>query len=219
MAEILSMPDAEVLLYRGFFPAPASDRFLEVLRSTIAWQQEHLRLYGRRLPMPRLTAWYGDEGTSYTYSGHTRQPQAWTPLLLAIKLQVEAVAAVVFNSVLLNLYRDGQDSVAWHSDDEPELGQEPVIGSVSFGATRQFQFKHKQHQALRTHIALTHGSLLLMRGATQHHWLHRIPKTTTVHSPRINLTFRLIQSSWRSHAPSRTPQHQRATKNPGLPSG
>ena len=139
-----------------------------------------------------MTAWYGDAGKTYCYSGITVEPIPWTPLLLSIKTRVEAVANTTFNSVLLNYYRGEQDSVSWHSDDEPELGQNPVIASVSFGATRKFQFKHKTNPDLRAAIDLTPGSLLIMAGATQHFWKHQIPKTTKPVGARINLTFRVI---------------------------
>jgi alkylated DNA repair dioxygenase AlkB len=120
------------------------------------------------------------------------KPHKWNNDLLRIKDKIEKIAKVNFNSVLLNLYRNGADSVAWHADDEPELGINPVIASVSFGETRIFQFKHQENQALKSQIALENGSLLLMQGTTQHKWLHQIPKTTKILKPRINLTFRII---------------------------
>lgn len=192
MLTTLPMPDAEVLFYSAFFPVDAADATFARLRDEIAWTQQTIGTPAGRVPLPRLTAWYGDEGTTYRYSGIVQHPLAWTPLLTAIKTRVETAAETTFNSVLLNYYRDGRDSVSWHSDDEPELGQNPVIASVTFGAARQFQFKHKTQPQMRTTVELTHGSLLLMRGATQHHWLHRIPKTTQSLDGRINLTFRQI---------------------------
>jgi alkylated DNA repair dioxygenase AlkB len=191
--EILPMPDAEVLFYREFYTASESDDLFEELTRTISWKQETIRIMGGTTPIPRLTAWYGDEGKLYSWSGITQHPHPWTPALLRMKERVEAAAAVRFYSVLLNLYRDGRDSVGWHSDDEPELGENPVIASVSLGAARSFQFKHKHNPALRHTIELTHGSLLLMRGATQHFWKHQIPKTAKPCGPRINLTFRVIR--------------------------
>jgi alkylated DNA repair dioxygenase AlkB len=188
------MPDAEVIFYREFFTLAESDALFEELSSQIEWKQERIWFLGGERLLPRLTAWYGDAGKSYTYSNLTLHPLPWTPALLRMKERVESVAGVQFNSVLLNLYRDGRDSVSWHSDDEPELGQNPVIASVSFGAARRFQFKHKRKPELRQTVDLTHGSLLLMRGATQHYWKHQIPKTTRPVDPRINLTFRVIQS-------------------------
>lgn len=191
--ETLNMPDAEVLFYRDFFTASESDAFFQDLSQKIAWKQESIRFSGKVIPLPRLTAWYGDAGKSYRYSGITVHPEPWTPTLLQIKGRVEEVSVVQFNSVLLNFYRGERDSVSWHSDDEPELGTNPVIASVSFGAARKFQFKHKHNADLRSAVELTHGSLLLMRGATQHFWKHQIPKTTKPLGPRINLTFRIIR--------------------------
>jgi alkylated DNA repair dioxygenase AlkB len=187
------MADADVIFYRTFFTEAQSNDFYKELDSNANWKQEKIKLYGKLIDLPRLTAWYGDEGKSYTYSGITVTPDPWMPALLEIKKEIEVVSGVNFNSVLLNLYRGARDSVGWHSDDEPELGRNPVIGSVSFGATRSFQFKHKHNDAQRREIALPHGSYLLMRGPTQHYWLHQVPKKTKVHEPRINLTFRVIK--------------------------
>ncbi len=188
----LQMRDAEVLFYPAFFTQAESDAYLDDLTHHIAWKQETINILGAAVPIPRLTAWYGDEGNSYRWSGITQHPHPWTPTLLRMKVRIEQAAGVSFNSVLLNLYRDGRDSVAWHSDDEPELGRNPVIASVSFGAERRFQFKHKHNPDLRQAIDLTHGSLLLMRGTTQHFWKHQIPKTKQPCGARINLTFRTI---------------------------
>jgi alkylated DNA repair dioxygenase AlkB len=193
ISSVNAMPDADIVFYHDFFSVMESDMFFEELLAHSVWKQEHIRLWGRTIALPRLTAWYGDAEKSYTYSGLTVHPHPWTPTLLAIKRRIEMVAEARFNSVLLNLYRDGRDSVSWHSDDEPELGQNPVIGSVSFGAIRRFQFKHKDISTHRTSIDLPHGSLLLMQGATQQYWLHRLPKTTRSCGARINLTFRVIQ--------------------------
>jgi alkylated DNA repair dioxygenase AlkB len=189
---LYALPDAEIWLYPAFLSAEESDAFFRDLLDHRAWQQEMIRIFGKVMAVPRLTAWYGDAGKSYAYSGIAHHPQPWTPTLRAIKHRIETVADVQFTSVLLNLYRNGRDSVGWHSDDESALGQHPVIGSVSFGTTRCFQLKHKQMSAQRTSIDLAHGSFLLMQGATQQHWLHRIPKTARACGPRINLTFRVI---------------------------
>jgi alkylated DNA repair dioxygenase AlkB len=191
--QALDMPDAEVLFYRDFFKLTESASLFHELETTIHWEQTSFKLGGKDIPVPRLTAWYGDAGKFYSYSGITLHPYPWIPLLSNIKARVESVTDARFNSVLLNLYRHGNDSVAWHSDDEPELGHNPVIASVSFGATRRFQFKHKNNPDLRAVIDLTPGSLLLMQGATQHFWKHQIPKTKKPTEPRINLTFRIIQ--------------------------
>jgi alkylated DNA repair dioxygenase AlkB len=190
--ERLEMPDADVIFYRTFFTEAQSNALYEELYSNTSWKQEKIKLYGKLIELPRLTAWYGDEGKSYMYSGITVTANPWIPVLREIKKEIEAVSGVIFNSVLLNLYRGERDSVAWHSDDEPELGRDPIIGSVSFGATRSFQFKHKD-KTLRRKIDLSHGSYLLMSGPTQHFWLHQVPKETEPRGERINLTFRIIK--------------------------
>ena len=191
----LSLPDAELVFYPALLPPQDNDRFFACLMTTISWQQDWITLYGRSLPQPRLTAWYGDAGKTYTYSGITMQPSPWTENLLNLKATVEAVSGVTFNSVLLNLYRDGNDSMGWHSDDEPELGQNPVIGSLSLGGTRRFRLRHRVQTGLKHELELTSGSFLLMQGTTQHYWQHHIPKTRRCVSPRINLTFRRILQS------------------------
>ena len=190
--QTLDLPDGEVFLYPGFFPAPEADRLLQELGDATAWRQDTIRLYGKTIDVPRLTAWYGDEGTRYIYSGIENVPLPWTPPLLEVKRAVEPPCGVVFNSVLLNRYRTGKDSVSWHADDEPEFGARPVIASVSFGGTRCFQLKHKTRRELKASVALTHGSLLIMRGGTQANWLHQIPKTAKRVEERLNLTFRAI---------------------------
>ncbi|MBF2027801.1 MAG: alpha-ketoglutarate-dependent dioxygenase AlkB [Oscillatoriales cyanobacterium C42_A2020_001] len=191
--DVLPLLNADVRLYRAFFNTEDSDRCFTLLLTQINWQQETAHLFNQSIPLPRLTAWYGDAGKSYTYSGIEMQPNPWTEPLLAIKSAVETVANVQFNSVLLNLYRNGSDSVGWHSDAEPTLGHNPVIASVSFGATRRFSFKPKHRKGEKpVHLDLTHGSLLLMQGSTQHHWLHQVPKTTKPVGTRINLTFRVV---------------------------
>jgi alkylated DNA repair dioxygenase AlkB len=193
--QTLDLPDAEVFFYPHFFRAPEADRLLVELRDTTVWRQETIRLYGKKIDMPRLTAWYGDEGATYVYSGIKNVPMPWTPALLEVKRAVEPACGVIFNSVLLNDYRDGRDSVSWHSDDEPEFGERPVIASVSFGGTRTFQLKHKKRKELKASIPLTHGSLLIMRGDTQARWLHQVPKTAQHVDERLNLTFRAIVAS------------------------
>jgi alkylated DNA repair dioxygenase AlkB len=190
----LGLPDGDVTFYPAFFPAAEADRLLRDLLATTAWRQERITLYGRSVDLPRLTAWYGDAGTGYTYSGIANHPLPWTPVLLDVKAAVEPASGAAFNSVLLNRYRTGADSVAWHSDDEPEFGRNPVIASVSFGGTRTFQFRHKQRKGLRASVELTHGSLLVMRGATQHHWRHQVPKTARAVAERVNLTFRVVRT-------------------------
>jgi alkylated DNA repair dioxygenase AlkB len=188
----LSLPDADIIFYPSFLNEQESDRLLIELSEAIAWRQDWITIYGRSLPQPRLTAWYGDPGKVYTYSGITMIPTTWTSTLLELKEKIDAVSGVVFNSVLLNLYRDGQDSMGWHSDDEPELGQNPVIGSLSLGGTRRFGLRHRYQKDLKHRLDLTSGSFLLMKGTTQHYWQHQISKTKRSVSPRINLTFRVI---------------------------
>lgn len=188
----LDLEDAELRLWpEAFADAEARDLFDE-LRSTIDWQQEQVQVFGRRHPVPRLVAWHGDPGARYTYSGTAHEPLPWTPVLEHIRTRVQALAGHEFNAVLLNLYRDGRDGMGWHADDEPELGPEPVIASVSLGATRRFCLRHRGHRRQKADIALPNGSLLLMSGATQRHWVHAVPKTTVPVGERINLTFRTV---------------------------
>jgi alkylated DNA repair dioxygenase AlkB len=190
--ELLNLPDAHVFFYPAFFSSAQADRLLQQLRDRTAWRQDTMRFFGKEVPLPRLTAWYGDPGSRYVYSGIDNQPLPWTPALLEVKRAVEAPSGVVFNGVLLNRYRSGQDSMGWHADDEPEFGDEPIIASVSFGGTRTFQMKHKKRKELKASVELTHGSLLIMRGGTQANWLHHIPKTAKPVEERLNLTFRRI---------------------------
>ncbi|MBD2680861.1 alpha-ketoglutarate-dependent dioxygenase AlkB [Nostoc sp. FACHB-857] len=192
--EVLSMQDAEVTFYRNFFNQQDSDEIFQTLLNQIKWRQDKMKIYGKDVNLPRKTAWYGDRNKSYKFSGIHLDPEPWIPTLLQIKEKVEEIAKVNFNSVLLNLYRDGNDGISWHTDAEPELGKNPVIGSVSFGGARRFMFRHKHNQDLKAEIELVHGSFLLMAGATQHFWQHQIPKTSKQVQPRVNLTFRVINS-------------------------
>lgn len=188
-----SIPDGEVILYQNFFKSLESNQFFQELLTGIKWQQDQVQVDNKEIELPRLTAWYGDEGKSYSYSGMLKHPYAWNSTLIAIKNRVEEVAKVNFNSVLLNLYRNGKDRVSWHSDDEPELGKNPIIASVSFGNTRRFQLRHRFSKNLdKITINLTHGSLLIMKSSTQHFWQHQIPKASKRIEERINLTFRII---------------------------
>ncbi len=184
--------DGEVILYPNFFSPKESKQLFSDLYSSVNWKQEIIQLFGKQMPIPRLTAWYGDQGKSYTYSGIEQHPEHWNPTLKLIKSKIEQIAQVSFNSVLLNLYRDGKDSVSWHSDDEPELGENPIIASVSFGATRRFSLRNKHSKNHKIDIDLASGSFLLMQGETQHFWQHQIAKTAKEIQPRINLTFRII---------------------------
>ena len=177
----------------GYFDSEESPHLFEQLKSGIAWKQETLMLYGKKILTPRLTAWYGDSGITYRYSGVTFQARPWTPALLEIKNRIEPAAGLIFNSVLLNLYRDGNDSMGWHSDDEPELGANPIIASVNFGQERRFDFRHKKDHTQKHQINLSNGSLLVMKGDIQHHWQHQIAKSAKIKNERINLTFREIK--------------------------
>lgn len=172
----------------------AAQAFFETLREEVCWQQDKILIAGNWLPIPRLQAWYGDPGARYMYSGLSLDPKTWTPTLYELKQLVELQSATSFNSVLLNLYRDGQDSMGWHSDDEPELGVEPVIASLSLGGDRHFSLRQKKPGSKKMKILLPSGSLLIMSGCLQANWQHQVPKTALPVGERINLTFRLIQA-------------------------
>ena len=180
----------DIVFKSDFFTAAQSARVLERLKAQISWRQDVMRFGRGEVLQPRLTAWYGDDGKTYVYSGIRNYPLPWTPLLLALKAKAEGFAESAFNSVLLNYYRDGRDSVGWHADNERELGERPVIASLSFGATRTFELR-KRTTGQVVKLPLTSGSILVMRGTTQHHWVHRVPKEPGSAS-RINLTFRFI---------------------------
>lgn len=188
----MHLPEADVVFYPEFFPASEADRLLSQLVETTAWRQDSMKIYGKATPLPRLTAWYGDPGARYVYSGIVNDPLPWTAALAEIKKGVDTVSGVTFNGVLLNRYRTGKDSMGWHSDDEQEFGPNPVIASVSFGGTRNFQLRHKRRKDLKASVELTHGSLLIMRSGTQENWQHQIPKTARPAKERVNLTFRRI---------------------------
>lgn len=183
--------NGEAYLIKAFYPTLAADRLFANLYQTLAWQEETIVVFGRACKVPRLTCWYGDADAVYHYSGVKHEPLPWLKDLQAIKLQIEACCGATFNSVLANLYRDGRDSMGYHSDNEKELGSQPVIASLSLGEARLFKLRHKKrHENLD--IVLEHGDLLLMAGPLQQHWLHALPKTRQAKQPRINLTFRKI---------------------------
>lgn len=184
--------NGEILHIKNFFDMATSDNYLKVLLDTIDWKQEKMNMYGKELLFPRLTAWYGDDDKPYSFSGITLKPKKWTKDLLEIKRNVETKVDASFNSVLLNRYRNGNDSISWHTDAEKELGKNPTIASVNFGATREFQLRHIQTKE-KLSIELSHGSLLVMLGELQHYWQHQIPKTKKIVNERINLTFRVIK--------------------------
>ncbi|WP_295334962.1 alpha-ketoglutarate-dependent dioxygenase AlkB [Flavobacterium sp.] len=188
-----NLPDAEIEYYPNFFDLVKANALFERLKSEIPWQQDSITVYGKTHPQPRLTALFGNEGKPYSYSNIVMQPHPWTPLLVFVKEEVESVCETLFTTVLLNYYRDGKDSNGWHADNEKELGRNPVIASVSFGAERAFHLQHNTIKEQKLKITLEHGSLLLIKGTTQHFWKHQIPKTTKHIGPRINLTFREIK--------------------------
>jgi len=183
--------DGIVNYYGPIFSKKEADCFLEYLLHHIAWRNDEAVIYGKRIVTKRKVAWYGDKPFEYSYSGTTKLALPWTEELLQLKRFVEEQTGESFNSCLLNLYHTGDEGMAWHSDAETDLKKDGAIGSLSFGAERKFAFKHKQ-SGRKVEMILNHGSLLVMKGSTQTHWLHRLPPTKKVHSPRVNLTFRTI---------------------------
>lgn len=184
--------DAEIRLLHDFLsPAIASDLFQSLQKST-KWRQDKIRVFGREHPLPRLQQWFGDTGQIYKWSGIEMVPEPWNPTLLEIKSQVETASGAQFNSLLINLYRDGRDTVAWHADDEAALGPNPTIASISLGASRDFLLRHVDRKLQKLSLTLMDGSLLLMAGSTQRFWEHSIPRRLGVVGARINLTFRNI---------------------------
>lgn len=158
----------------------------------IEWQQDSITIFGKKQALPRVSAWYGDSGKSYKYSGILLHPKPWTPALSWFKTQLSHVCEQEFNSVLLNWYRSGQDYISWHADAEPELGKNPTIASLNFGETRRFLLRHKADHQNKIEIPLGHGDLLIMQGALQHYWQHSVPKQTKISQGRLNMTFRHI---------------------------
>ena len=194
MLQEIPIEDAEVLYDPAFLSVGESQELFQHLLEDIHWEQDEIMMFGKKVLQPRKHAWYGDEGLSYTYSGLEMKARAWTAPLQAIKDKIETAYSSSYNSVLLNLYRDGKDSMGWHSDDEKELGKDPVIASLSLGQIRRFHLKHKQKKEIETlRLDLDNGSLLIMAGSTQHFWKHQISRTAKEVQPRINLTFRLIK--------------------------
>ncbi len=204
----INLPQAKLIFIEHFFKKEEADALLSDLTENIHWEQGEIMMFGKKVLEPRLTAWYGDEGKEYTYSGKKQTPLAWMDTLKGIKNKIETdcekltppqsreVRDVpynpVFNSVLLNYYRNGQDSMGWHSDDEKELGLNPTIASLNLGESRRFLIRNKADKNLKKEILLTHGSLLIMTDEMQHYWQHAVPKEPKKQQPRINLTFRWI---------------------------
>ena len=190
--EPVVLQNGEYIYYPNFLDFNTANLYLETFKNKIEWKQESMNMYGKQVMFPRLTAWYGDNDKPYSFSGIKLNPIAWSTELIEIKKLIEPVCNVEFNSVLLNLYRDGNDSISWHTDAEKELGKNPLIASVNFGAERKFQIRHNETN--ETHdIILMHGSLLIMKGELQHFWKHQVPKQKAVLKERINLTFRVIK--------------------------
>jgi alkylated DNA repair dioxygenase AlkB len=189
----IPLRDADIAYVASLALEDSSEEILRKLIETVPWRSEKIMLWGKTYVQPRLIAWFGDAGSHYAYSGVRLQPLAWTPVLLDLRREVERIAGVAFNSVLLNYYRDHNDSMGFHSDDEPELGCRPIIASVSFGERRTLVLKHRTHRDIKpVRLPLDSGSVLLMRGDTQRHWKHGIAKEIRPCGPRVNLTFRRI---------------------------
>ena len=189
----IKLSNAEIDYTPAFFNLEESRELFEAIYHQTNWIEDDIKVYGKLYKQPRLTAFYANNDKAYGYSNISMSPQPFTPVLNAIKLKIEKATEMTFSSCLLNLYRDGQDSNGWHADDEKELGENPVIASLSLGADRLFHLKHKNIKTLKHKLTLQNGSLLLMKGETQHHWFHQIPKTKKLIDQRINLTFRLIK--------------------------
>ncbi|MCD8408534.1 alpha-ketoglutarate-dependent dioxygenase AlkB [Tenacibaculum dicentrarchi] len=190
--ELVKIKNGEYIYISNFFNKIESDFFFNNLINNIEWKQEEMNMYGKTIKFPRLTSWYGDNNKPYSFSGIKLEPNNWTEDLLKIKEKIEPKCNAIFNSVLLNLYRNGNDSISWHTDAEKELGQNPIIVSVNFGATRKFQLRHRETKE-KIELELKHGSLLIMKGELQHFWQHQVPKTKKIVDKRINLTFRIIK--------------------------
>lgn len=182
----------ESFLFPDFFSIEEADVFFNALQEGINWRQEPIWMFGKQVMQPRLTALYGNPTVPYGYSGIQMLPQAFTPALAEIHDRLQKFTLSVFTHVLCNYYRDGNDSMGWHRDNEPVLGKNPTIASLTFGATRSFQMRDYATKANKIDLALSHGSLLLMRGESQHFWEHQLPKTKKIQAPRINLTFRKL---------------------------
>jgi alkylated DNA repair dioxygenase AlkB len=190
----IDLPGAELHLLPGWLGEAEADALLEALREQTAWETHRIRIFGKEHDSPRLSCWIGDPGASYVYSRVRFEPRPWPEALAALRPRIDAASGVAMNSVLANLYRSGQDAMGWHSDDEPELGARPMIASLSLGGTRRFRFRHRRDHSKTFKMDLPHGSLLLMSGDTQANWQHALPRTARPVAPRLNLTFRRIQT-------------------------
>lgn len=183
--------DGSAYYVPGFISPKECTPLIDQLQNSLQWEADQLIIFGKLVTTRRKVAWVGDPECTYTYSGIKRDPQSWTPELLTIKAQLESLTQSKFNSCLLNFYHDGADGMGWHSDDEKELDAKSPIASLSLGSTRKFAFRHKKEKTI-TSLFLENGSALIMNAPTQKFWQHALLKTKTVHTPRINLTFRNI---------------------------
>lgn len=188
----IDLPDAELDVFPGWLCASEADALLNTLLQQVHWQTHRIRMFGRVVDCPRLSSWIGDPEVSYRYSGTRFEPDPWLPVLVSLRQRLRQFAGANFNSVLLNRYRNGHDAMGWHSDDERELGREPVIASLSIGTPRRFAFRRRDDPSRRLTLNLGHGDLLLMAGQTQQHYHHALPRTTKPVGERVNLTYRYI---------------------------
>ncbi len=183
--------DGQTYLWREFIAPAEAEKVTADLIASLAWHKEAIAMFGRYVAVPRLVCWYGDPGAVYRYSGVVHEPLPWIPVLANLRERVQTATDADFNSVLANLYRDGNDSMGWHADNEKELGKQPSIASLSLGATRMFRLQHRRSKRV-VNIPLASGDLLFMTGETQKHWRHSVPKERDVKASRVNLTFRKI---------------------------
>lgn len=189
----LQLPDSDIVYYPDFLSTAEANHYFKTLKETTPWQQDDITVFGKTYPQPRLTALFGDNSRPYSYSNITMHPHTFTAELLELRNKLQMELDVRFTSCLLNLYRNGRDSNGWHADDEKTLGKNPIIASISLGQERYFHLKHKLKKDLKQKLLLEHGSLLLMKGETQHCWYHQVPKTAKTVQERINITFRVIK--------------------------
>ena len=194
---LAALPGASLAFVPEWLGADEADALLRLLQRDLPWSVHRIRMFGREVDSPRLSAWIGDAGAVYRYSGADFTPCPWSHALSVLRARLQQELRVPLNSVLANLYRDGRDAMGWHSDDEPELGPRPVIASVSLGGVRRFALKHRRDAALKGVLELPHGSLLVMSGDTQRLYRHALPRTSRVVAPRINLTFRQVDPARR----------------------
>lgn len=189
--------DGEVIYYGKVMSDEEANHYLDTLLNTIDWKNDEAVIFGRHIITKRKVAWYADEGFAYTYSKTTKHALRWTPELLQLKFLAESITGETYNSCLLNLYHNGDEGMAWHSDDEKALTKDSAIASLSFGAERKFALRHRKTKEGAS-LMLASGSLLVMKGTTQAHWVHALPKSKRVTEPRVNLTFRKMNSSFKS---------------------